>query len=210
LPYPDDTLAILLVSIPDMFENLLLPFIMDRRHGDDPRVDPLDQCLKAEFLDLQRSFSNHKTEFIQDHELHPNRRPKILLQTAGHVSGAAYYYQRSDVRPNDQPWDAGTNIYGVSVHPRYGGWFAFRGVLIFQDLTIDDSELKPIEPVNCVSSQEKVIELLEKFNKNWEDWSYRDVLDGPVLGRYSLRQREYFGTVPAKRSDVIDKWIKDK
>ena len=42
-------------------------------------------------------------EIIQDFELHPKtRRPKLLVQTAGHVSGAAYYYQRTDVCKD--PW----------------------------------------------------------------------------------------------------------
>lgn len=34
--------------------------------------------------------------------MHHSRRPKILVQTVGHVSGAVYYYQKSDVA--DQPW----------------------------------------------------------------------------------------------------------
>ena len=34
----------------------------------------------------------------------PNWQAKILVQTAAHVAGAAYYYQRRDV--TDQPWPA--------------------------------------------------------------------------------------------------------
>lgn len=37
-----------------------------------------------------------------DYELFPSRKPKFLAQTAAHVSGAAFYYQQSDVK--DQPW----------------------------------------------------------------------------------------------------------
>lgn len=32
-----------------------------------------------------------------DHELLPSKKPKFLAQTAAHVSGAAFYYQQSDV-----------------------------------------------------------------------------------------------------------------
>lgn len=39
---------------------------------------------------------------LHDFDMDHNRRPKILVQTAGHVSGAAYYYQRKDIK-ND-PW----------------------------------------------------------------------------------------------------------
>lgn len=37
-----------------------------------------------------------------DYELLPSRKPKFLAQTAAHVSGAAYYYQRKDVKLD--PW----------------------------------------------------------------------------------------------------------
>lgn len=43
-----------------------------------------------------------KIECIHDFEMDHNRRPKVLVQTAGHVAGAARYYQRSDV--TDDPW----------------------------------------------------------------------------------------------------------
>jgi cyanocobalamin reductase (cyanide-eliminating) / alkylcobalamin dealkylase len=48
-------------------------------------------------------------ECIHDFELHHSRRPKVLVQTAGHVAGAAYYYQRKDVQ-ND-PWPANKVSY---------------------------------------------------------------------------------------------------
>lgn len=47
-------------------------------------------------------------EVIADYEVHPNRRPKILAQTAAHVAGAAYYYRRQDVEAD--PW--GTQVRG--------------------------------------------------------------------------------------------------
>lgn len=37
-----------------------------------------------------------------DYEILPNRKPKFLAQTAAHVAGAAYYYQRKDVKLD--PW----------------------------------------------------------------------------------------------------------
>ena len=43
-------------------------------------------------------------ETIHDFEMTATRRPKVLVQTAGHVAGAAYYYQRKDVDPD--AWSA--------------------------------------------------------------------------------------------------------
>jgi len=58
-------------------------------------------------------------------------QPKINIQTAGHVSGIAYYYQRKDVESADDVWPD-TDVCGVSVHPVYGGWFAFRAVIVLK------------------------------------------------------------------------------
>ena len=55
------------------------------------------------FLVLLQSMPENGIECIHDFELHHSRRPKVLVQTAGHVASAAYYYQRSDV-VND-PWE---------------------------------------------------------------------------------------------------------
>ena len=49
-----------------------------------------------------QAFTDHEVECIHDFELHHSRRPKVLVQTAGHVAGAAYYYQRCDI--SDDPW----------------------------------------------------------------------------------------------------------
>ena len=40
-----------------------------------------------------QSFSDHELDVIMDFEFHPNKRPKLLAQTAAHVAGAAFLYQ---------------------------------------------------------------------------------------------------------------------
>jgi len=117
----------------------------------------------------------------------PQRRPKVLLQTAAHVSGAAYFYkiQREKL--------------GVAIHPMFGGWFAIRGVFIFPQLLAPD--LTPKEPVNVVQSREKQIELLHLFTERWQDMSYRNII--PVQCRYSPLQIEYFSLKPKDRIEFI-------
>lgn len=40
---------------------------------------------------------------LYDYEMTPGtRRPKVLVQTAGHVSGAVYFYQKDYIV--DSPW----------------------------------------------------------------------------------------------------------
>lgn len=199
-PDHEDTLGVVAVSSPSMFEKLFLPYL--DQHVTVLGQDPLDQCLREELRHLAGLFPSYQVEVIQDYELLPSRRPKVLVQTAGHVAGAAYYYQRTDVDP--QPWNEKSKIFGVSMHPRYGGWFALRGVLLFHGLLVPG--LMQQEPVDCVSSREMRIKLLEKFNYCWRDWTYRDVTEREILERYSDQQRTYFATEPRDRFDLIKKW----
>lgn len=200
LGYHDDTLAMLMLSTPAMFERLLLPYLASPEFVSET-LDPVDQCHRQLFLDVTGRLGKAAT-VLQDFELDARRRPKVLVQTAGHVCGAVRYYQRSDVVPD--PWPAGERLYGVAVHPHYGGWFALRGLLIFDNLRAGEG-LKWAEPPDPVASWEERVKLLEGFNRHWQDWSYRDVLSGgsEVTERYSEQQKEYFGTEPQKRGVVI-------
>ena len=206
-PLHHDTLSVLVISTPSMFEKLFLPFLMEESFTAE-KVDPLDACIRAAMEETAQHFPvQHRVEFIQDSELLPSRRPKILVQTAGHVSGAAYYYQRTDVDP--QPWSKDNPMYGVSVHPKYGGWFALRGVLIFNGLLAPGLVEKP--PADCVSSRDQRIKLLEKFNYSWQDYGYRDIVDGDQIEeRYSEKQRTYFSTEPKNRFELVHKWRTEK
>ncbi|XP_048457712.1 cyanocobalamin reductase / alkylcobalamin dealkylase isoform X2 [Rhincodon typus] len=194
LQYQDDTLAFVILSTPQMFEKAFKPYIADKLLA--TVRDPIDECVVHYFTLLKKNFSDHRIEAIHDFEMFPNRKPKILAQTAAHVAAAAYYYQMKDVQQN--PWGE-KKMYGVCIHPRYGGWFAIRGVLIFPD--VQDQALEQKLPVDCVSTNEKKIQLLEKFNFHWQDWTYRDIID--VEERYSEEQKQYFATPPAERFKLL-------
>lgn len=94
-------------------------------------------------------------------------------------------------------------MFGVCIHPRLGGWFAIRALLVWKDVEVGE-ELQQIDPPDCVSSQEARIELLERFNHRWQDWTYRDII--PTEESYSPRQREYFITLPAQRGVLLRQW----
>ncbi|XP_062921060.1 cyanocobalamin reductase / alkylcobalamin dealkylase isoform X1 [Mobula hypostoma] len=195
LQYPGDTLAFIVLSTPQMFEKAFKPFLTIRQLQG--VRDPIDECVAHYFSLVRKNFPDQRIVTIHDFELLPNRRPKVLVQSAAHVAGAAYYYQMKDVQQN--PWGA-KKIYGVCIHPRYGGWFAIRGVLIFPD--VQDPSLEQTLPVDCVSTEEKRIELLNRFNFHWQDWTYRDIID--VEERYSEEQRQYFATRPAERFKLLE------
>lgn len=210
LPYDDETVAWAVISQPSMFEKLFVPYLRAAwKDGTYSDKDPLDACLFQYLNELVRNFRpQFEVDVIQDYDMHPDRRPKVLVQTAGHVAGAAYYYQREHLDKVADPWDESKKIFGVSVHPNFGGWFAFRGVLIFKGLT-GPSTLVQTPPPDCVPTLEMKVELLRRFNECWEDWTYRDVCGSPIQEIYSDKQKLYFGTLPKDRTSIIEQILSD-
>lgn len=199
LPYSESTVAFCIISSPSFFENGFLPYL---NHIDCNDVkDPLDQCLSSTLNCLKDSLQ-HDIDIIHDYDLHPTRRPKVLVQTAGHVAGAAYYYQKTDVL--NQPWGE-KKIYSVSIHPEYGGWFAFRGIIIFKDVLC--SNISKVYPRDFLSNEEK-IQVLDGYNFHWKEWTFRDV--SSPSERYSDVQKRYFQTKPADRMKLIKTMINSK
>merc|ERR1711874_415624 len=119
---------------------------------------------------ISNTFPEYKLKTIHDFDLAPSRRPQVLVQTAGHVSGAVRFYQRQDV--TNDTWDPSKKIFGVCIHPKYGGWFALRAVTIFTELECPNLEQK--QPQDILA-QDEIKELLIRYNDCWQDWSFRDV-----------------------------------
>lgn len=53
------------------------------------------------------------------------------------------------------------------MHPRFGGWFAIRALVIFEGVKVGLEMVQPVPP-DCVPSREGRIQLLEDFNFNWQ------------------------------------------
>ena len=74
-----------------MFEATFLPFVNE--HWDQIQnnvlVDLLDQCMIKVLGALKSQLEGIDSQVLlmHDFELSPARRPKVLVQTAGHVSG---------------------------------------------------------------------------------------------------------------------------
>ncbi|XP_015666807.1 methylmalonic aciduria and homocystinuria type C protein [Protobothrops mucrosquamatus] len=194
LQYSDDTLAFVVFSIPAMFDKAFKPFLkkqlLKKIH------DPVDQCISYHLSLVRKNLADQNMDIMYDYEILPNRKPKFLAQTAAHVAGAAYLYQRKDVHQDS--WGE-KKIYGVCIHPIYGGWFAIRALLLFPDIKVPFLLQK--SPNDCVPTEEKRIELLEKFNFHWQDWSFRDIIE--VKDKYSEEQKTYFATPPAERLKLL-------
>ena len=97
-----DTLAFVVISKPTMFEEAFLPFLcQEATTGTNSEIkDPLDRCMKETFDRLSQLFSNEgfTINAMHDFEISPvTKRPKVLVQTAGHVSGAVRFFQKHDL-----------------------------------------------------------------------------------------------------------------
>ena len=68
-----DSRALLIISRPDFFEKCVVPFIKENSNN---LQDPIDASAKSQ---IEKLFQGE--EIVFDYELHPNRRPKILMQT---------------------------------------------------------------------------------------------------------------------------------
>ncbi|EDV22264.1 uncharacterized protein TRIADDRAFT_29163 [Trichoplax adhaerens] len=216
-----NALAFIIISLPQMFDKTFKTFIMKKYNIDNFPLedkaewneeekeefsynqnvyDPLDQCMLDYFQKIRNHFPDHQLHIIRDFEMDASHRPKVLVQTAGHVAGAVRYYQRCDV--HDDPWDESQRIYGTCVHPKYGGWFALRGVIIFED--VNANKLAQVDPPDMIKTDQDRIRLLNLYNFHWRDWSFRDVLPG-VVARYSDEQKTFFSTPPSQRPQILRK-----
>ena len=235
----DDTVCAVLVTIPSFFENAFLPYVR-KISIDKLEKDPIDLCIAYHVGRFQNYMDDLKMLAMYDYELLPSRRPKVLVQTAAHVAGAAFYYQRKHVAQHNidadhpageeqnssdnlsmqktngddsnvnisgrskDPWGQ-KRIFGCCMHPVYGGWFAIRCVIIFSNFL--DPHLKYTCPIDCVPTREGRIELLDRFNGNWQDNTYRDVI--PVKDCYSEIQKYYFATPPKDRKNLLLQMLTD-
>ena len=93
--------------------------------------DPLDECMSRTMASAREELflDMRNVTVMHDFELLPNRRPRVLAQTAAHVSGAVRLFQEGDVAaPELLAGVRSAKVYPVCMHPKFGGWFAIRQV----------------------------------------------------------------------------------
>ena len=196
---PEDSLAFVIISQPCMFEKAFLPYIKD--HWEDilnnTIQDPLDQCMKHTFECLKQELTHldHDLKAFHDFELGPaSRRPKILVQTAAHVSGAVRFYQKVDANPAMLQEEENGKVFPVCLHPKFGGWFAIRGAFIFPNIPAPQ-DLIMKNPPEILQSPDEVSDLLNLYNLHWRDNRFRNC-GGNIEEQYSASQQTYFSLKP--------------
>jgi len=216
-----DTLAFVVSSAPCMFEKAFLPFVAQRLQSGQSIWDPLDQCMRHHFQRMCDLFpeksDGYDIEAMHDFDMVSpvSKRPKVLVQTAGHVAAVARFYRQQDLDQDGLTAYSILNggkqvkrIFPVCVHPKYGGWFGLRGVLLFKNVRVPG--LVRQSPPEVLRSQEDIARLLYLFNDHWRDWRYRDVgLSASTAGgeQYSELQKEYFALSTDQRQILLKKLL---
>ena len=196
----EDSLAFVIISQPSMFEKTFLPFVNENWEQIQSNVirDLLDQCMIKVLgnLKMELEIFDDQVQVMHDFELVNGRRPKVLVQTAGHVSGAVRFYQEKDANPDLLERRNGSKIYPVCLHPRFGGWFALRAVIILPQIQAQNLKMK--EPLEILPNSDQISELLNLYNHHWKDNRFRDC--GPkIQERYSDVQQNYFALSPGNQ-----------
>lgn len=215
LPYDSDSLGLLVLSTPNMFDVAFKEWITEQaaKNGSlealvEEVKNPIADFLNSRLKVVEERLEGQINEVFHDHSLWPNRRPKIVMCTCGHVAGAAYYYQpktfTSEIWPASKEMGPNCKFIGLSLHPIYGGHFAFRFALLFKDIKVPNDFVEP-KPKMITLTDEEAREALDLFNYNWMDSRFRDV--GSPEKRYSKLQMDYFGTPPADRWKIIQHWF---
>ncbi|CAJ0938195.1 unnamed protein product, partial [Mesorhabditis belari] len=215
LSYDSDSLGLLVLSTPNMFDVAFKEWISEQATKSET-LESLTEDVKnpiADFLNhrlktVEDQLNGQSYEVFHDHSMWPNRRPKIVMCTCGHVAGAAYYYQpktfASEIWPSAQEMAPNCKFIGLSLHPIYGGHFAFRFAILFKEIKVPNDFVEP-KPQMITLTDEEAREALDLFNYHWMDSRFRDV--GSPEKRYSKLQMNYFGTPPADRWKIIKHWF---
>lgn len=128
LSYPAETLALVVLSTPLWFESCFLPYL---RAGGSQR-EPVDSCVRSVVSEAVRRLPAPARLWLDSDMV--SGRPCVLLQTAGHLAGAVRMYRPAE----------GSRWAGACLHPRYGGWFALRAMVVVE--TVQAPALPRTEP----------------------------------------------------------------
>lgn len=137
--------------------------------------------------------------------------PYYHVQTVGAVAGVDQHIEPAELQEDgDDAWREelsdrledkrdpkmwGTDpemrrkIFGLNVHPVWGGWYAYRALLVFRGLTCDTLARPP--PLNVLASGD-VRRVISEYNLKHEECYWRDLSEEghPPERRYN--PEEYF------------------
>ncbi|KAL3307687.1 hypothetical protein Ciccas_013795, partial [Cichlidogyrus casuarinus] len=120
--------------------------------------------------------------------------PRMAIQTAGHVSGAAYLYQGK------------TCCISCCLHPIYGGNFSLRACVILPQIKCDNLvQCNPRPPLDPMDT-EAVDRFLQLFNFDYRDPQWRNLYAQPGH-HYPQSTLDFFNSTIPERIDILKRFL---
>ena len=173
LHYEPNTLAFVVISNYLMFDGSVIPFVQEMRSAESVSNDPIGQCTQHHISRAMEDLGDYRpTAHYASEEEGVPFKAAVLFGTAGHVSGMAYQYTSE-----------GRLEASVCVHPRYGGWFAFRAVVVFAG--VQAPQLPRALPMDLLPEKQRETILRTSMDK---ELFTRDLIPVPPEWKYSCGQ----------------------
>lgn len=158
--------------------------------------DRFDGCLKENVMSCGKKIESLRN---CDEEIGKRMKEGNILENAPPKSEEE---EKEDGEKGENDDDDDGYLTGVSIHPRFGGWFAFRAVLVFPRIQVEKgSGMVQVDPLDLLTSEEEKEALITSFVQDWKSAEYRNVIQ-PV-NVYSERQKRYFDTKPKHRIPLL-------
>eukprot|EP00930_Biecheleria_cincta_P037904 TRINITY_DN26052_c0_g1_i1.p1 TRINITY_DN26052_c0_g1~~TRINITY_DN26052_c0_g1_i1.p1 ORF type:complete len:320 (-),score=41.76 TRINITY_DN26052_c0_g1_i1:45-1004(-) len=186
LDAPEDALAFLLYSGPGYIDTIVEHFIHSARNESCHYVDATTDALLEGLL---REFP----ENLGAHAVNLDKGPPYFhAQTLGVVAGAGQHLDPSEI--DDLEWHEsiskqllelrspevwGTDVtvrqklFGISLHPEFGGWYAYRGLLILHGARASSLVRPPC--VVAVADLAEKKRIIAEYNLRGDDCRWRDL-----------------------------------
>merc|ERR1712029_1099190 len=168
-----------------MFDRTFVPYLI--RSSQQLSEDPLDDCMRETFDQMVDEIAHlvARDDVDSHHSFDKGKNNKHTLscQVAASVCRATRLYTKDDLDQEGKgiykslaeadglPAQEEAKIFPVCLHPRYGGWFSIRGVLIFKNILCETIPTSQV--VQVLTSQSEIAHLLHLWNNHGMDWRYR-------------------------------------
>lgn len=205
LDAPDDALAFLLYNGPGYIDTVLEYFLETREEDNCHFVDGATDA-------LLRSIADEFAAELRASTINLDKGPPYFhAQSLGVAAGIGQHLEPSEVQ--DPGWHESVSrqlldvrsidvwgsditvrqkIFGISMHPEFGGWFAYRGLLVLHGARAPT--LQPRQAVVAVKDEAEKKRVLEEYNLRADDCRWRDLtrIGHPPEKRYTPEEMYFF------------------
>ncbi|CAE7204674.1 MMACHC [Symbiodinium natans] len=214
---PDDAVAYAIYSVPGYLDVVIEHYARER-----PSTGFIDGATDAILAQLRQALPAELEAEVVNTDAGP---PYYHVQTIGNVCAEDEHLEAKDVDGDDRDdWQEdlsdqleetrdpkmwGTEsemrrkIFGVNVHPIWGGWYSYRALIVLRKAT--QASLPQPKPLAFLATEDKK-RILAEYNLRHQLCLWRDLADShPPEKRYSPEEFFFFTeTSPDKRRRFLE------